>query len=464
MTTERLLTHAFFLCDDPIEQQIMKPYPPLGILYLAAAVKRAGIDIEIFDTTFQTRSGFLNRLDEGTPGIVGIYTTHMTRRTAVFMIREARQRNWTILLGGPDSANYPDRYLASGADAIVTGEGEMTLVELLDHLKRNNPRNLHGIPGVIFRDAAGSVIRNSPRSLTEIDSIPWPDRGSVNIRAYLDVWQAHHGYSSLNMITSRGCTFSCRWCSHAVFGNTRRQRDPIDCADEVESILQAYNPSRLWYSDDVFTFDSDWLRRFADELNRRGIRIPFETITRADRLQDDATVKILSNMGCYRIWIGSESGSDRVLRAMNRGVTASEIRRAVMLAKREGIETGVFLMWGYPGETLADIESTVDHVCEIQPDIFFTTVVHPIKNTPYYTDVQDRLMPPDDWENASDKDIVIRGMPTRDYFRFATRWLKSAVDAAKYRSIDSKRAADSDRDARTARAELLALESGGQSE
>src|SRR5262249_11681621 len=190
--------------------------------------------------------------------------------------------------------------------------------------------------------------------------------------------------SSVNLITARGCPYRCTWCSHAVYGFSHRRRSPSNVAAEVASIVERYNPDQLWYADDVFTISHPWLRGYKAALEDRGLHLPFETITRADRLQSEEAVIALRELGCYRIWIGSESGDPRILDAMERGVTVEQVRRAVKLARKHGIRVGMFLMWGYEGEQMEDIAATVEHVKESDPDIFFTTVSYPIKGTPYF--------------------------------------------------------------------------------
>ena len=167
---------------------------------------------------------------------------------------------------------------------------------------------------------------------------------------------------SVNLITARGCPYKCRWCSHAVFGFTHRRRSYLDCVDEVEHIMETWRPDQVWYSDDVFTIHHRWLFDYAGELERRNLKVPFETISRADRMMKEEVLETLADMGCYRIWIGSESGSQRILDAMERGVTPEQVMWATRAAKRHGIQVGMFLMWGYPGEQIEDIQATVELV------------------------------------------------------------------------------------------------------
>ena len=233
--SDLLLTHAYFLADDEKEQAVMKPYPTLGLLYISAYLRRAGFEVDIFDTTFASRTELAARLAAEPGGVIGIYTNLVTRSSAIDIVRRAKAHGWTVVLGGPESANYPEEYLGRGADVIVVGEGEETMEELLPALAKAGPHRLHGIRGTVFRDEHGRVVTNPGRAqILDLDSLPWPDRERMDIDRYVDVWRTHHGMGSVNLITARGCPYTCRWCSHAVFGYSHRRRSYLDCADELQ--------------------------------------------------------------------------------------------------------------------------------------------------------------------------------------------------------------------------------------
>lgn len=451
-----LLTHGYFLWEDEKERQIMKPYPTLGLLYISSYLRRAGFGVEIFDTTFSSRGALVERLDQGR-GVLGIYTNLITRGNIVWIMGEAKKRGWTVVVGGPESANYPEQYLDHGADVVVVGEGEATLAELLPALAQRGPHRLHGVNGTVFRDELGLTQHNPEREqIPDIDSIPWPDREQIDIPQYVDVWRKHHGMGSVNLITARGCPYKCKWCSHAVFGYSHRRRNFKDCAAEVQHIYETYKPEQVWYADDVFTINHKWLYEYNAELKRRNLKLPFETISRADRMMKEEVVATLADMGCYRVWIGSESGSQRILDSMQRGVTVEQVQYATKTAQKYGIEVGMFLMWGYDGETLEDIEATIDHVKKANPNIFFTTVAYPIKNTPFYHKVEDQLDLQKDWVNATDRDYVIKGRHSRNYYRFADAWLRNEVAGFRLEGADPTAAAEKYAAAAEARAGLLA--------
>jgi radical SAM superfamily enzyme YgiQ (UPF0313 family) len=457
--SDLLLTHGYFLFEDEKEMQIMRPYPTLGLLYVSAWLRRAGFDVEIFDSTFSSRSLLFERLAQG-PGVIGIYTNLMTRRAVLDIAAEAKQQGWTVVLGGPESANYPAEYLAAGGDVVVIGEGETTMEELLPALAAKDPHRLHGIAGTVFRDETGALITNPEREkIANLDSIPWPDRARIDQARYVDVWREKHGMGSVNLITARGCPYKCNWCSHAVFGYTHRRRTYLDCANELEHIMETWRPDQVWYSDDVFTIHHGWLFDYAKELKRRNLRVPFETISRADRMMKDEVLETLAQMGCYRIWIGSESGSQRILDAMERGVKVEQVIWAAQAARRYGIQVGMFLMWGYPGEQIDDIAATVDLVKKCQPEIHLTTVAYPIKNTGYFKKASDLVVLDKAWATATDRDHRIRGRHSRAYYKHADSWLNNEVEGERIQDENPDEAARRFADAMRARESMMAVAS-----
>jgi radical SAM superfamily enzyme YgiQ (UPF0313 family) len=224
---------------------------------------------------------------------------------------------------------------------------------------------------------------------------------------------------------------------------THRRRKPLAVVDEVEWIFSTYQPDMVWIADDVFTIHHGWLRQYAAEMRRRALRIPFECISRADRLNDEV-VDLLAELGCFRVWIGSESGSQRILDSMERGVTVGQVQSAVSACKTRGIQTGMFLMWGYQGEELQDIEETIEHVKRSDPDIFFTTIAYPIKGTPYYKSVADSLVQLKPWSQTSDREVVVRGRRPARFYEFADRLLRDEVELARLKRGGSKDEAETE--------------------
>ena len=418
-----LLAHGYFLAEDEHERRVMKPYPTLGLLYLSAYLKSKGFAVGVFDSTFQSLADFEARLRAERPPVVGLYANLMTKFNVLKMIPLCKAVDATVVLGGPEPVSYAAEYLARGADVIVVGEGELTVEDLL----ARRFQNLREVPGIIFRAGDGAVVRNPPRPyISNLDALPFPDREAIDGDRYVRVWREHHGLGSVSLICARGCPYHCQWCSHAVYGHTHRRRSPANVVAELEMLLERYQPDQIWYADDVFTIHRRWFFEYAALLRQRGIKVPFECISRADCMNEDV-VRTLAEMGCCRLWIGSESGSQRILDAMRRDADAEDVRAKTKMLQQHGIQVGMFIMLGYEGEEVADLEATTEHLKLAKPDTFLTTVAYPIKGTPYYAEVEARVLARAEWDKVSDRDLTVQGRYSRRFYSFATRWMVNAV-------------------------------------
>jgi radical SAM superfamily enzyme YgiQ (UPF0313 family) len=428
-----LLTHGYFLSEDATEQRVMKPYAPLGILSLSSFLKTKGFEVELFDSTFQTLENFQNTVLESKPKVVGIYVNMVTKFNAIRMISIAKNAGVKVVLGGPEPANYLEEYLAEGADAIVIGEGEKTLYELLNIWSGKENAGLESVAGLGFTGPGNALVQTTAREkIKDINELPVPDRAAIDIPKYLDAWKGAHGYSSVSLITMRGCPYTCKWCSHSVYGESYRRRSPRLVADEIESIMNEYNPDRLWFADDVFTIHHRWLFELEEELLARNLSVRFECITRADRLNDDVVIT-LARMGCTRVWIGAESGSQRILDAMSRGVKIEQVEAMTIACRAAGIEVGTFIMLGYQSEEKQDIEETVQYLRRAQPDIVLTTVSYPIKGTAFYREQNSNMaFPQSPFSSWNDRDIGIEGRYSKTFYWYASRRLVNETNAVRY--------------------------------
>jgi radical SAM superfamily enzyme YgiQ (UPF0313 family) len=425
--SDLLLSHGYCLAEDEHEREIMMPYPPLGILYLSSHLKRRGFRVEVHDTTFGSLESFRAQLEACRPAVVGLSCNLMTKGNVLRMIAICREARAFVVLGGPEPAPNAEEYLTRGADVVVVGEGEATLEELVRHLPERGVEGLERVQGISFLDEGGSLRTTEPRpQLRPLSDQPWPDREAIDIERYLRTWRDHQGYSSISLITSRGCPYTCTWCSHAVFGQTHRRRGVTDVADEVADLVRRYAPDRLWYADDVFTLNRPWILDYARELEQRRLHVPFECISRADRINEQVA-DALAAMGCVRLWIGSESGSQRVLDAMQRLTTVEDVQAKTAMLQARGIQVGMFIMLGYDGEDESDLAATVRHLKRANPDTFLTTVAYPIKGTEFYEQVAGRVRSAGPWEARTDRDLRLAGRHSRRYYDHATRWLVNEV-------------------------------------
>jgi radical SAM superfamily enzyme YgiQ (UPF0313 family) len=299
--------------------------------------------------------------------------------------------------------------------------------ELLHHLPERGHQGLDGIRGISFLGRDGEVTTTPPRpQIRPLSELPWPDREAIDVEAYLRAWRDHHGHASMSLITARGCPYTCTWCSHAVYGQTHRRRTVAEVADEVAHLAERWGPERLWYADDVFTLHRPWTLEYAAELRRRDLHLPFECISRADRI-NERIADALAEMGCFRLWIGSESGSQRMLDAMKRLTSVEDVQRKTAMLQERGIDVGMFIMLGYEGEQEADIAATIEHLKAADPDIFLTTLAYPITGTPYHTQVERKIRTDRPWEERTDRDLRIVGRHSQRYYDHATRWMVNEV-------------------------------------
>lgn len=426
-----LLTHGYFLEEDEKEQLIMRPYVPLGILYIAAWLDRCGIPNEVFDSTFSSFGKLKEKILTEKPPVVAVYVNLMTKLNVLRLIRficnNDQLTKTKIVLGGPEVRNHADKFLSHGADVLVLGEGEETTAELAEALLQGETPDLSLIPGIAWKNKEGKTVTNAPRQLMkELDELPFPAREKIDLDLYLDAWKKRHGHSTVSISTMRGCPYTCKWCSRAVYGLSYRRRSPKRVADEMEHLVARYAPDMAWFVDDVFTVSHKWLREFAEEIQKRGVRLPYEIITRADRMNEEV-IQLLAASGCRRIWIGAESGSQRIIDAMDRRVDVGQVRDMIRLSQQNGIQAGTFIMLGYPGETEDDIRETIRHLVSSDPDLYTITVAYPIKGTPLYEEVENRFISPPDWAESTDRDIDFERTFPRRYYDFAVRWVYNEV-------------------------------------
>lgn len=433
-----LLAHGYFLADDPKEQVIMRPYPPLGLLYLAAWLDQYGIENEVFDTTFSSKSAFQKHLLENRPGILALYVNLMTKLTVLEIIRFVRAqealKETLIVLGGPDVTHNLEDYLSEGADLLVVGEGEQTMLEIAQWnasagwtAAGRSAFPPDAINGIAFLRPDGTVWQTPGREkIRDLDSLPFPSRSKINLQNYLDAWKQAHGHSAVSLSTQRGCPYTCKWCSTAVYGQSYRRRSPQNVVDEIVWLQAHYAFDLIWFVDDVFTVSHKWIQEFRDELRSRGVKIQFECITRADRLKEEV-LAILKEAGCFRVWIGAESGAQRIIDAMDRRVEVGQVRAMIRAARQHGIQAGTFIMLGYPGETEADIRETVQHLKESNPNLFTITIAYPIKGTGLYEEVQSSAFSALPWAKRTDRELDFKRTYPRRYYDFAVRWTVHSV-------------------------------------
>lgn len=432
-----VLTHAYFIREDVKEQKIMRPYPTLGLLYISSFLKENGKDVHLIDSTFMDKREWQNEVISIHPKTIAFYTNLMTKveviRQVQFLKKELPETSFVI--GGPDVTYNIENYLNAGFDFVVIGEGEQTMLELVNASEKGEP--IDDIQGIAyFKD--GVVQQNESRTkIKDLSTLPFPDRTAIPLETYLNVWGEHHGKRTANISTQRGCPYTCKWCSTAVYGQSYRRNDPARVTAEIIEMKENFGVEALWFVDDVFTVSHKWISELHAEFVKNDLIIAFECITRAERL-NEKVLQQLKDMGCFRIWIGAESGSQRIIDKMDRRVTLETVQEMMQLTQKLGMEAGTFIMVGYPGETHEDIVATMEHIDECSPDFLTITRAYPIKGTDLYYEIESKITVKPDWSTSTDREIKFELPYSDKYYENAVRYLVNGWQGKKFGSIKSK--------------------------
>lgn len=421
-----LLTHANHLYSDRKQVRKMQPYPPLQTLIAAALLRREGHEIAFFDCTFD--QNFLAALDLRRPDLVAVcednfnFLTKMclleNRELAFAIAAAARERGIPAIVNSSDSTNSPWAYLAAGFDRVILGELERTLSEVcVSYNSSDDPRQL-SVAGSAWWNAHAARTEYGPARtpIVDLDELPMPAWDLLDIETYRTAWRDAHGYFSLNLTASRGCPYRCNWCAKPVHGESYRQQSPDRVAAEMECVQELFAPDQLWFADDIFGLSGKWTREFAACVERRGARIPFRMQSRCD-LMTRETVDALRRAGCIEIWMGAESGSQRILDAMEKGIRVEQIAQARENLRRHGIRACLFLQFGYLGEEWDDIERTIRMVRDVRPDDIGVSVSYPMPNTRFHQIVQTQIGGQANWRDSADLAMMYQGAFPSEFYR-----------------------------------------------
>ena len=413
-----LLAHSNFLARDSKQQAKMKPYSPLSTLIAAALLRREGHEVALFDATFESGIGaFEAKLDALRPDAVLLmednfnFLTKMCttarRETALEMIGLAAKRGCRIAVNGPDASDNPAIYLCAGADAVVLGEGEMAMLDVAN-LWREGAGDLADIRGLILPGSDHVQPTKPRRPEQDLDHLPHPAWDMLEVHAYRQAWIDAHGEFSWNIVTSRGCPYACNWCAKPTFGRRYSVRSPEDVALEMQRLKREVAPDHLWFTDDILGLDVDWICAFADEIERNGARIPFTMQSRVN-LMTERSVAALARAGAREVWLGIESGSQKILDAMDKGTTVKAGRSATRLLKAHGIKACWFIQLGYPSESWEDLLATRDLIRDERPDEIGVSVAYPLPGTLFYERVRAQLGRQRNWKDTGDLAMLFQG-------------------------------------------------------
>jgi anaerobic magnesium-protoporphyrin IX monomethyl ester cyclase len=436
--TDVLLTHSYHLPYDPKQVRKMQPYAPLGTLYAASALRTGNISVAVFDTMLEApEPGFANALKQLRPRVVAIYEDDFNflskmcltqmRELAWQLAHAAHEAGAIVIAHGSDATDQAEAYLRNGVDFVLRGEAEQTLVELCSAILADHPHL--NIPGLVYLEDAGLVESSDTTPKNASWSIlPKPARELIDLEPYRQAWTSARGLFSTNVVASRRCPYRCNWCAKPISGNKFQIRPAQLVAGEIRELKEMYGVQHIWFGDDVFALNHHWVKEFADEIEAMHCVLPFKIQSRAD-LMTRATVADLKRAGCTEIWMGVESGSQKVLNAMDKGLRVSDVVIARSRLADEEIRACYFLQFGYPGETWEDIQQTIALVRNTRPDDIGISFSYPLPGTLFYERVQEQIGVKRNWTDSDDLCVMFRATYKDEFYMALRNALHAEVNA-----------------------------------
>ncbi|MEP0262719.1 radical SAM protein [Dokdonia sp.] len=427
-----LFSHSYYYPLDKKQWDNKTPYPPLGTLYAASLMRQEGYNVDLFDTNLRSdpyaieskiqeqKPQFLVMYDDGFNYLTKMCLTTM-REAAFEMIGLGKKYDCQVIVCSSDSTDQYDQYLDAGADYIIQGEGEITLKELVFALKNKEAIDL--IHGLVHRKDNETKKHPKRIVLRNLDELPQPAWDLADIDAYKDVWAQSGKQFTLNIATTRGCPFKCNWCAKPIYGNRYNSHSPEYITKHIAFLKEQYGVTNFWMCDDIFGLKPNWVQNFNTELKKENLKITYYIQSRVDLLLKEDTIEALAQSGLKEVWVGAESGSQKILDAMDKETKVAQIYEATRLLKKKQVKVAFFIQFGYLGETKEDIAKTVSMIKELLPDNLGISVSYPLPGTPFYEKVKDDLQLKANWTDSDDLAMMFQGTFNSEYYKKLHRYV-----------------------------------------
>ena len=483
---------------DAKQWQNQTPFLPLGTIYAASLLRENNYNVSLFDVGLKDNSQeiipilakekpkFLVIYDDGFNYLTKMCLTNM--RNACFeMIKLGKEQGCTVIISSSDSTDHSEKYLEKGADFIIYGEGENTLLELISFLDKEDLRlkdirhktdsiseqniisttnvissevgkpheefkiqnltsnsevsrqHLSEINGIIYNqtqldDSAtlqdnlknlrkSACKKTKPRkNLKSLDELPFPAWDLIDINSYKEIWKNSKQAFALNLATTRGCPYKCNWCAKPIYGQRYNSHSPKHVVEMISYLSKNHQVNRFWMCDDIFGLKPNWVQEFRDLLKEENLKIKYYIQSRADLLLIEDNINALVESGLEEVWIGAESGSQKILDAMDKGTTIAQIEDATKLLQSKGVRVAFFIQYGYIGETEKNIKETIDLIKRLKPDNIGVSVSYPLPGTSFYEKVKHQFKGKQNWKDSDDLALLFKSTFNQEYYRKLQRY------------------------------------------
>lgn len=427
-----LLTHSYFYPMDQKQWKNKTPFPPLATITALSVLKENGFFPEFYDVALDSTSeGCVSAMKNVQPECVIIYDdgfNYLTKmcltnmRDACFeMIKEAKMVGAKVILSSSDATDHYAEYHCAGADFIIHGEGEQTLIELLDALK--NKASFSEIEGISYYSANELIKTKKRNNLKELERLPMADWSAIDIEKYRTIWSNSKFPFTLNLSTTRGCPFKCNWCAKPIYGNRYNSRTPEHVVEELSFLVKKYKVSNFWITDDIFGLKPGWVKKFNALVQENELKIQYKIQSRADLLMQPDYIDDLVSSGLSEVWIGAESGSQKILDAMDKGISTSQIENCTKLLQEKGVRVAYFLQFGYTSETKEDIAMTLKMLRKNKPDDIGISVSYPLPGTVFYERVKSDMGTKTNWKDSDDLDVMFSSTYPAGFYKKLQRFV-----------------------------------------
>ncbi len=360
----------------------MGVWPPLGLLYLGAALKEHEFEVELLDVQQRALDSAAARREivRSAADLVGITCTTPEIRGVLEAARFAHETGAPVVLGGAHCDIFPEETLSHPeVDFVIRGDGEVPLVKLVKTMAGSNP-DFSTVPGLVYREN-GNIRKNDTYVETGLHQLSYPDWDLVPARAYsrADVLQP-----LATMISGRGCPYRCGFCYRGTAGSTVRLRDPVSVVDEMEYLGKTRGIREIVFCNDTLTCRRDHIMTISEELVKRDMGLVWQGATRVDTI-DREMLSLMRRSGCKQLKFGVESGCGEILSLMKKGITKDQIRETFRWCKREKVRIGAYFILGYVDDTAKTLQETIDFAIEIDPDFVMFYAGVPLPETDFHT-------------------------------------------------------------------------------